>query len=223
MYAHDSLLKRRVLAAAMAEPSPTRPERRILRAMRLASAVAVPVFLFEWVGGPRIAPRPVGLATLTALGTLAIAASTLFVAAGRGSSMLGRSRRQLLGTAMVVPAVLLLWKLAASSAVPDMMEPWPGRLGLRCFALTALLAAWPVAMLLRELSASDPVHPRSLGAALGVAAGAAAAVLVDLWCPVAHAPHVLVGHVAPIVLLAGFGVALGERALGPRYRLRSAP
>lgn len=214
MPAHD--LKSRVLAAVTSERSPTRREHQIRAACRLASAVALPVALFVGVGGPRIDPRPLALVAMTTLGCLAIAASALFVAVGRGSSMLGRSRRQLLGMAMLVPALLLLWKLAASSTVPSMMEPWPGRPGLRCFALTALLAAWPVAMLLRELSSSDPLHPRALGAALGVAAGAAAAVLVDLWCPVAHAPHVLAGHLAPIVLLAGLGTLIGERALGIR-------
>ena len=82
--------------------------------------------------------------------------------------------------------------------------------------LTALFAAWPVAALVWEHWRSDPVHPRTLGVALGVAAGAAAAVLVDLWCPVGHVPHVLTGHVAPILLLGSLGALAGARALGVR-------
>ena len=74
-------------------------------------------------------------------------------------------------------------------------------------ALFSVALAW-------ERWGSDPVHPRALGLALGVAAGAAAAVLVDLWCPVGHVPHLLTGHVAPMLLLGGLGALLGTRVLG---------
>lgn len=211
-------LKRRVLAAAISEPSPTRRQRLLGSAMRMASAFAVPLFLFLLVGGPRIGPRPLGLVAATALGTSGIAALALFTAVGRGSSMLGRSRGRLLGTAAIVPVAFLLWKVAASWGVPQMMEPWPGRPGLRCFALTTLFAAWPVAALIWECWGSDPVHPRALGAALGVAAAASAAALVDLWCPVGHVPHVLTGHLAPILVLGSLGALVGARALSVRPR-----
>jgi hypothetical protein len=216
MPAHD--LKRRILAAAASEPSPTRRERRIRSGARMASAIAVPLLLFLAVGGPRLGPRPLGLAAATALGSAAIAASALFVAFGRGSSMLGRPSGRLLATAAIAPAAFLLWKLAASWGVPHMMDPWPSRPGLRCFALTTLFAAWPVAALAWERWSSDPVHPRALGAALGVAAGTSSAALVDLWCPVGHVPHLLTGHLAPVLLLGGLGALLGARALGVRPR-----
>jgi hypothetical protein len=211
-------LKSRILAATTSESSPTRRQRLIRSAIRMATALAVPLLLFLLVGGPRVAPRPLGLVAMTALGTAGIAAAALFVAVGRGSSMLGRSRGRLLGTAAIVPVAFLLWKVAASWGVPHMMDPWPGRPGLRCFTLTVLFAAWPVAVLVWERWGSDPVHPRTLGVALGVAAGAAAAILVDLWCPVGHVPHVLMGHVAPILLLGGLGALVGARALGVRPR-----
>jgi hypothetical protein len=211
-------LKRRVLAAATSEPSPTRRQRRLTSAVRMASALAVPLLLLVLVGGPHVGPRPLGLVATTALGTSGIAASALLVAVGRGSSMLGRSRRRLLVTAALAPVAFLLWKVAASSGVPHMMDPWPTRPGLRCFALTALFALWPVAALVWERRGSDPVHPRALGVALGVAAGTAAAALVDLWCPVGHVPHLLTGHLAPIVLLGGLGALVGARALGVRPR-----
>jgi len=211
-------LKRRILAAAAFEPSPTRRQHLMHSGLLMASALAVPLVLFMMVGGPRIGPRPLGLVAVTALGTSGIAASALFVAVGRGSSMLGRSRGRLLVTAAIVPIAFLLWKLAASWGVPHMMDPWPDRTGLRCFALTVLFAAWPVAALGWERWGSDPVHPRTLGVALGVAAGAATAVLVDLWCPVGHVPHLLTGHLAPILLLGGLGAVVGARALGVRPR-----
>ncbi len=211
-------LKRRILAATISEPSPTRRQRLIWSAIRMASALAVPLLLFLLVGGPRVGPRPLGLVAMTALGTSGIAAAVLFVAVGRGPSMLGRSRGRLLATAVIVPVAFLLWKVAASWGVPHMMDPWPDRPGLRCFALTVLFAAWPVAALGWERWGSDPVHPRTLGVALGVAAGAATAVLVDLWCPVGHVPHLLTGHLAPILLLGGLGAVVGARALGVRPR-----
>jgi hypothetical protein len=184
-------LKRRILAATAAEPSPTSRQRVRRSAIRMASALAVPLLVFVLVGGPRFAPRPLGLVVMTALGAAGIAASALFVAVGRGSSMLGRSRGWLLGTAAIAPVAFLLWKVAASWGVPHMMDPWPSRPGLRCFSLTTLFAAWPIAALVWERWGSDPVHPRTLGVALGVATGAAAAALVDLWCPVGHVPHLL--------------------------------
>jgi hypothetical protein len=209
-------LKRRVLAAAVSETSPTRRQRATRSAIVAASALAVPLLLFALIGGPRVGPRPLGLVAMTALGTASIAALALFLALGRGPSMLGRSTRRLLATAAIVPVAFLIWKAASSAGVPHMMDPWPTRSGLRCFALTALFAAWPVATLVWDRRGSDPIHPRALGLALGVAAGAGAVALVDLWCPVAHVPHLLVGHVAPMLLLGGLGALVGARALGVR-------
>ena len=45
---------------------------------------------------------------------------------------------------------------------------------------------------------------------MGFAAGACAWVAVDLWCPVAYVPHVLLGHVLPLFVLAGAGALLGQ-------------
>ena len=212
----ESDLKSRVLAAAASQASPTRRQRAIRSTILAASALLVPLLLFALAGGPRVGPRPLELVATTAIGTAIIAMSALFVAAGRGPSMLGRSRRRLLGTAVIVPVAFLLWKAASSSGVPHMMDAWPDRSGLRCFALTALFAAWPVVALVWERRGSDPIHPRALGLALAVAAGAGAAALVDLWCPVGHVPHVVAGHVAPILLLGGAGALVGARALGVR-------
>jgi len=209
-------LKQRVLAAAASEASLTRRQRVVGTATRAVSAVAVPLLLFALVGGPGLGPRPLGLVAMTALGTSMIAAWALFEAFGRGPSMLGRSRGRLLWIAVLAPLAFLIWKVAASSGVPHMMDPWPARPGLRCFGVTALLAAWPLVALAWERWGSDPVHPRALGLALGVGAGAAAAVLVDLWCPVGHVPHLLAGHVAPMLLLGGLGALVGARVLGVR-------
>ena len=36
-------------------------------------------------------------------------------------------------------------------------------------------------------------------------------VLVDLSCPVAYVPHLLLGHVLPLLLITGVGAGLGQR------------
>jgi hypothetical protein len=56
------------------------------------------------------------------------------------------------------------------------------------------------------------------GAAFGAGAGLGSAVLVDLWCPVSYVPHLLLGHVLPIAVLAAAGACLGARILGALRR-----
>jgi hypothetical protein len=41
-------------------------------------------------------------------------------------------------------------------------------------------------------------------------------LLVDLWCPVGHFGHLLVGHVLPIALLVVGGALLGRRYVAVR-------
>jgi hypothetical protein len=41
-------------------------------------------------------------------------------------------------------------------------------------------------------------------------------VLVDLWCPVAYVPHLLVGHVLPLVATTLTGAWLGGRLIALR-------
>jgi hypothetical protein len=53
---------------------------------------------------------------------------------------------------------------------------------------------------------------------MGFAAGAYAWFVVDLWCPVAYVPHLLIGHLLPLFLLAGAGALLGKALLPPRKR-----
>jgi hypothetical protein len=64
----------------------------------------------------------------------------------------------------------------------------------------------------------DPVTPRMTGAAFGAGAGLGSALLVDLWCPVFYVPHLLLGHVLPIAVLAAAGAALGVGVLGADWR-----
>jgi hypothetical protein len=67
------------------------------------------------------------------------------------------------------------------------------------------------------------MSPTATGAAFGAGAGLGSALLIDLWCPVSYLPHLLVGHVLPIALLAAAGAAIGRRILRTFARRSSMP
>jgi hypothetical protein len=85
-----------------------------------------------------------------------------------------------------------------------------------CIVVTLLFARGPFAALAYARRATDPVHPRPLGAALGAAAGAWGGALIDVHCKVTTVEHFVVGHALPIVLLSVVGALLGARVLGVR-------
>ncbi len=210
-------LKQRVLARVRQIPSPARPEANLHRRLFMAAGLLVPLLCFFLLGGARVGERPRLLLVETALGALVLAVSSLWIVLG-GGRMLGRSRASLLAVVAFWPVSLFLWKLWCSNNahVPEALMAWPSRPGVLCFGLTFLLGSWPLFALALSRRRSDPTHPLSLGAALGVAAGSYAALLVDLWCPVGYPWHVLLGHVLPILLIGAIGLAVGHFALGLR-------
>ncbi len=125
--------------------------------------------------------------------------------------MLGRRRNWLIAMSALVMVSLVAWKVVATSQFSDMSLPWPARRGFKCLGLSLLLGIGPLAALSFMRARSDALHARATGAALGVAAGACAWLLVNLWCPVAYFPHLLLGHVLPIMLLALVGAWIGGR------------
>ena len=224
-------LRARVLAAAAAEPSPTRAavRSRNQRLALVAVATAIGAFaifaalmsgnhlvrLGGDVGPRQHVERSLGLFVTTAAGAMSVAAAAVWLAVGRGRSMLGRSRRALVYGGLLVPLSLLAGKLVASAAFGDAMVPWPERPGERCLALSLLVAAGPFFALL-AMRGQAPVWPALNGAAIGVAAGACAWVAAELWCPVSYLPHLLLGHVLPLFVLAAVGALLGRARLGVR-------
>jgi hypothetical protein len=225
-------LRARVLEAAAAEPSPTRAavRRRNMLIGMVATASGIGAFvIFSMLMseshllrlGGEVLPqqrleRPVWLVVATAGGAVAVAASALWLALGRGGSMLGRSRRWLLYGGVLIPVSLLVWKVSCSLAFGDSMVAWPERPGERCLALSLLVALGPLLSFL-AIRQRTPVQPALNGAVLGFASGACAWVAVDLWCPVAYVPHLLLGHVLPLLVLAGTGAQLGQALLKLRH------
>ena len=226
-------LKARVLAATAAEPSPTRAavgRRNILLSVLAAVSGMGGFVIFALLtsdsqllrlGGDvalhQHLDRSVWLVVTTAGGALGVAAMALWLVLWRGRSMLGRSRLWLLCGTALIPIVLFTWKVASSLAFDDPMVSWPQRPGLRCLSLSLLVAAGPLLAFV-AIRRSAPVHPGLNGAAMGVAAGAWAWIAVDVWCPVANIPHLLLGHVLPLFLLAVAGALLGRALLSLRSR-----
>ena len=203
----------RIKDAIRRQPSPTRRQVSGREAAFLILGSLPPLGCFIAVGGTFLGPREQSLLVATVLGEAFISAVTLSIAAGRGGQMIGRSAPQLLATAIVGPLAFISWKLVCS--VWFHVAPWPA-VGYRCLALTLLFACPPLVAIVVVRRGLDPLHPASLGAALGVAVGLCAEVLVDLWCPSGQIAHLLLGHLLPIALLALAGALVGQRVLAMR-------
>lgn len=182
------------------------------------SGIVVPLVVFYSWGGPRQAPRPDRLVWETAGGSAFVALTLCVVALRRGRSMLGRTGSVLLAASVLTPLVLFAWKVGTSSEYGGMNVEWPTRMGFKCLRLACLTAAWPLVGAVMVRRGSDPTHPRLTGAAIGAAVGSCSWVLVDLWCPVAYVPHLLIGHVLPLVATTVLGAWLGGRLIGLKRR-----
>jgi len=202
-------LKEQVLEAARWLPVPARRAQRkpwVDAAMIAAAAAVLTAALWFSGGTPHAASRPPEVALWIVGGTALLAAAVTALALPRARSMLPRSRGELVAAMIGAPVLIGLWIVFGHRAYTDPFV----RTGLRCFALTALTAPWPFAALVRLRWRPDPVHPALTGGALGAAAGAWSAVMVELWCPIASAEHVAKGHVAPFVLLVAAGALAGR-------------
>ncbi len=203
-------LRERVLAEARRHRAPTRRQVMLRNAALLLSGVVIPLGIFLATAPVAGDARPQSLIWESTLGAMAITLTALVVALGRGRSMLGRSGMVLLALAIITPLAMLAWKLGVTSQFEGMTVRWPDRPGYRCLRLSCLLAAWPLVAFVLTRRASDPTHPRLTGAAIGAAVGAVAWVFVDWWCPVGYWPHLLFGHVLPVIVTTLVGAWLGR-------------
>jgi hypothetical protein len=206
-------VRTRILQAIRGRPAPTRRHLARRRIALVATAFAASPVGLVLAGGPLAGPRPGSLLLATTGGGVALASAATWIAVGRRDPVRKRARAWFVLTASTVPPLWFVWKVVWSSQFEGMSGPWPSRVGLRCFALTLAFALGPLFFLASARRDSDPTHPVSRGAALGVAAGMCAATMVDLWCPVGHPWHVLLGHALPVALLGLAGLWVGHRLL----------
>jgi hypothetical protein len=211
-----SHLKARILQQAAEKPAPTRSVEKRRAWILLLSSMAVAVAVFFLRGGVRVTNRPAALIVGTSLGTAVIAGVGTWMLLGRRRSMLGRSSVALCVMALVTPIALLFWKIVWSAQFPGGLDPWPGRIGFKCFWLSLLMGALPLVALLFARRRTDPTHPRIAGLAAGASVGLCVALFVDMWCPVAYVPHFLLGHILPIALLSLAGLWIGKALLAPK-------
>jgi hypothetical protein len=214
-------LKERVLEAVRRTPSPLRSEAQHEARRVLLATIAVAATLFFAVDGVHHSLGRPHWFLAASLGLWGAVALLALRAAWRGGVTFGSGSLTSLATVIVgAPAVLLFASLLLSRWDPALMRLHSEQRSLHCFALTLAAAACPLVGLSMARRSSDPMHPVASGSALGVACGACAGVMVDLWCPVAAPRHVLVGHILPMGVLALFGAALGARVIAMRHRHR---
>jgi len=209
----ESLDRRnRILASVGEIPAPTRRELVRRQVWLVLCGVLGALALFWLEGGLRATGRPPSLVAWTSFGTsffVGVGMWFLFTRTRSGH----RRGWAVLGLATLAPAIaFVLWRYGLGHLY-ELASPWPSRPGYRCFAMSvgtggillfALLLAW------RNV---DPMSPQATGAAFGAGAGLGSALLIDLWCPVSYVPHLLLGHVLPIAVLAIAGAAAGGRFL----------
>jgi len=203
-------LKSRILRHVEATPMPTRAVEAFRGICINAAAIGVALAAYWYCGGVRVTGRPTNLVIGTAAGSLAIAFVGMTFLVGRDRNMLGRPRSLLFAAAAVLPAALFAWKIYFSTQFPHALDRWSDRAGYRCLGLAFSMGLLPLLAALYTRRGTDPSHPKTAGMAMGVSVGLGVAVLIDLWCPVAYVPHLLVGHLLPIVVMALLGLAAGR-------------
>jgi hypothetical protein len=205
--------KQQVLASVAAAAPPTRQQVMRSRIWMFAAGIVGALAIFFLKGGVRATNRPPLLVALTSLGTsLFVGLGMWFLFTRRGRSALRRPSVLVLSVAVLATAGFVGWRYGISSMF-GLAEQWPTRPGLRCLALSIMTGALPLFAALVAWRRTDPITPVMTGAAFGAGAGLGSAVLVDLWCPVSYMPHLLLGHVLPIAVLAGLGALVGWRLL----------
>lgn|GEM_PF-648801 len=145
------------------------------------------------------------------IASLALACGATFIAVSRGASGLGPSA-VVLGFVTFVIAPFYAALILPMPLHTHAMASWPGISvwGARCFAIAILVASGALAIFALALRRAIPTAPHLRGAALGAAAGAWAGLAVLLFCPSGEQPHLLFGHVLPIVVATLGGVAVAR-------------
>src|SRR3954467_7336273 len=205
--------KSRVLASVREVPAPTRKETLQRQTWLIAAGVIGALALFFIRGGLRVTSRPPSLIALTSVGTAIFVGVGMWLLFTRGPSGLRRPRTVLIGAGVLSTVAFVTWRYGIS-ALYGRAGIWPERVGLRCLVLSVGTGGLMLFAALLSSRGREPVTPVATGAAFGAGAGLGSALLVDLWCPVGYVPHLLLGHVLPIAILALAGALVGGRVRG---------
>lgn len=212
-------LRARVLAAASAEPVPTRSVGVVRRAAIVAVGMIVSLVVLALIGGPQPDGRPVAyFATIAALWTGVVLVAS-WAGLGRGRSMLGRSTSVRVIVAALTPPALIVASLLAGLCWPaTMSNPSTVHDHVFCIELGSLMAIGPLVAFAFVRRDSDPVAPRLTGAAVGAVAGAWGGLFIELRCGHCSLEHVVLGHVVPVVVFALVGALIAGSVISVRHR-----
>jgi hypothetical protein len=205
-------LRARVLEATRREPAKVRAQARRQTVALWVAGAAAGLGVFFAIGGPHAGGRTGAEIAGVAVVWAACAFGATRAALARGTRGLGLPAATLLAVAIgTAPVMFVLFALVGGEPAAR-----PSTLGC-ALATVGMAAALLVAMVLSRRG-GDPAHPGATGAAFGAAAGAWAAVLIDLHCARGDLAHVGLGHVLPVLALGAVGAVLGSRLLGVRTR-----
>ncbi len=220
-------LHARIRAAIAATPAPRLGTRlRIAAALAVVpcAAAAVLVIATRLVYG-RPVVRPAlrldmamegsshVLTMLILLVGLTLAATLVAVARGRRG--LGPGVVSLVGLSTLVTPLYAALALGGSGHAGEPAGPELSPWGLPCLYIATAVGLFALATFAAALRRSVPVASSLRGAALGAAAGAWAGLTVFVFCPAGEVPHLLVGHVLPILAFTLLGLAAVPRLLRP--------
>jgi hypothetical protein len=211
-------LRASILDDARKTPSPDRTQTRRANTIALVLGVATAVTMIAALG-LTLGGRPITFVALTLAGWAAIALATSAIGESRGKTMLGRARIVLVVFALASAPAIFAWVMGCTIGWPEVRDGAGSlRQHIACLLATLLLSTGPLVALAFVRRASDPVHPRATGAAIGAAAGAWGGVLIDMHCPLTEPMHVALAHVAPVIIYATIGALVGSRLFGVRAR-----
>jgi Negative regulator of sigma F len=199
------------MAAVQGDPVVARATGVRRRVALASSAVVLLVGGSLAVAPPGLGGRP--LAYVAALGAawLLVGLAATWASVTRGRSMLGRPAGWSVAVAVATPLALLVSSWVAGAVWPPAYGDVAPASHAVCFAMTLGLALGPLALLLGLRGATDPVTPRLTAASIAAAAGAWAALVIELHCGIAAPSHVMLGHVLPVALLTALaGLAVGR-------------
>lgn len=212
-------LRARVLAAAQAEPVPTRSAGAVRTAAVLIAGLAVSAAVLVRIGGPKPDGRPVGYFVAMVVLWSAVVGAATWAGVARGRSMLGRPISVRVLVATLTPAALLVAALVAGLLWPaTIAEPATMESNLFCLELGSLMAIGPLVAFALVRRRSDPVAPRLTGAAVGAAAGAWGGLFIELRCGHASIEHVVLGHVLPVAVMTLLGALIAGSVVSVRTR-----
>lgn len=201
---------RETLPPPASRPNSASPSRSRRRAFTIAAACAAVVYELAGVAffktRPDLGTASVALLALEIALPLGVAAVALVAASRRGRLGLGEPTARLAAWVIGAP---LIFAVATLAIFPS--EASDGAFWSRtktCILVTALLGAAPLTLAALVLRNAFAAAAGWRTAAVGVACGALAASTIALVCPDGGALHVLIGHGAMMMVLAGLAAGL---------------